>query len=58
MRSSVVMPMMSTGQRNRLTIRAVVPETEQTTMALASTSMAMEQMAWEMASSTLRMRNS
>ena len=50
--------MMSTGQRNRLTIRAVVPETEQTTMALASTSMAMEQMAWDTASRVLRMWNS
>ena len=52
-RSLVVMPMMSTGQRNRLTIRAVLPDTEQTTMPLASTSMAIAQVAWEMASRLL-----
>ena len=47
---SVVMPMMFTGVRNRLTSIAVLPDTEQTTTALALTSIAMEQTAWEMQS--------
>src|SRR5699024_7847201 len=48
--SLVVMPTMSMGGRNRETIRAVPPEREQATMALAWISMAMPQVAWEMAS--------
>ena len=47
---SVVMPTMSTGVRKRETSMAVLPETEQTTTALASTSTAMEQTAWEILS--------
>ena len=56
--SSVVIPTISTGLRKRLTMRAVVPVTELTTMALASTSMDMAQVAWEMASRMFLMRNS
>ena len=54
----VVVPMIFTGQRKRLTIRAVRPESELTTMAFAPTSTAMEQVAWEMASRLLWIRNS
>ena len=39
------------------TIRTVSPDREQATMALASRSMAMAQVAWEMASTVLRMGN-
>ena len=56
--SSTVIPTISVGQRKRLTIRAVFPETEQTTIALAFTSIAMAQVAWEMASRLLLMRKS
>ena len=49
-RSFVVRPMMSTGERKRETKRAVMPESEQAMIALASMSMAMPQVAWLMAS--------
>ena len=43
---------------NRDTIRTVIPDREQATMALALMSMAMAQVAWEMASTVLWMGNS
>ncbi len=44
------MPMMSMGTRKRETIRTVRPDRELTTMHFAPMSMAMPQVAWEMAS--------
>ena len=46
----VAMPMITVGTRKRDTIRTVMPDSELTTMALAPMSMAMQQVAWEMAS--------
>ena len=57
-RSSVVSPMIGTGGRKRETMRTVMPESEQATMALACRSMAMPQVACEMASTEFLMRNS
>src|SRR5699024_6479226 len=53
----VVMPRMSMGGRNRETSRTVPPEREQATMALALISMAISQVAWEMASMMLWISN-
>ena len=49
----VAIPMMSMGTRKRETIRTVRPDSELTTMHFAPMSMAMPQVAWEMASSRL-----
>ena len=56
--SCVVMPMICTGQRKRLTMRAVRPLMELTTMHLACTSIAMEQAECEMASRLFLISNS
>ena len=46
----VVMPIMSTGQRKRLTIRTVFPESELMTIPFAFVSIAIAQVACDMAS--------
>ena len=45
----VVIPIIGVGQRKRLTILAVFPDIEQTTIPFASTSIAIAQVAWETA---------
>ena len=46
----VVIPIISTGQRKRLTIRTVFPERELMTIPFAFVSIAIAHVAWEMAS--------
>ena len=57
-RSFVVSPNMSIGGRKRDTIRAVIPESEQTAISFASMSIAMPQVACDIASSVFRILNS
>ena len=54
----VAMPMMSVGARKRETMRTVMPDSELTTMALAPISTAIQQVAWETASSYLMLMKS
>ena len=57
-RSLVVSPRMSTGERKRETIRAVIPDSEQTAMTLAFMSMASPQVACDRASTVFLILNS
>ena len=57
-RLSVVRPMIGTGGRKRETMRTVIPDSEQATIAFAPRSMAIPQVACEMASTAFLMRNS
>ena len=56
-RQLVAMPTISVGTRKRETMRTVLPDSELTTIAFAPMSIAMPQVAWEMASSRLRIWN-
>lgn len=54
----VVSPIISTGERNLETIRAVMPERVDATITFAPISIAIPQVAWESASGTFLILNS
>ena len=56
--SLVVTPRMSTGERKRETMRAVMPESEQTAIAFAPMSIAMPHAPCEIASTVFLILNS